>query len=43
MGEQVIEFTGTLSDQMREDLPLLLSRQVGAGGGRRQIKLRRIS
>ena len=43
MGEQVVEVAGALADQMREHFPLLLARQIGAGGGRGQIELRRIA
>src|SRR5436305_11517393 len=43
MGEQVIELGGALADQMREHLPLLLTRQVRARRWCREIELRRVA
>src|SRR6185503_6895376 len=43
MGEQVVEIARALADQMRKHLPLLLARQIGAGGGRGQVELRRVA
>ena len=34
---------GAAADEVGEDLPLLLPRQVGAGRGRRQIELRGVA
>ena len=43
MGQQVVEVAGALTHQMRKHLALLLARQIRAGGGGRQIELRRIA
>src|SRR5579883_1213584 len=43
MREQVVEFSGPLTDQMSEYLPLLLPRQIGAWRGGGQVELRRIA
>ena len=39
LGQEVVEGGGALADQMGENLPLLLSGQIGARRRRRQIKL----
>jgi hypothetical protein len=43
MGQQIIELGGPLADEMREHLALLLARQIRAGRGRGEIKLRRVA
>jgi len=39
MGQEVVEVAGLVADQMREHLALMPARQIGAGRGRRQVKL----
>jgi hypothetical protein len=43
MGEQIVQLTGALADQMGEDLALFLARQIGAGRRRGQVELRRVA
>src|SRR5258706_3495593 len=43
MGEQIVEIARLVADQMREHLALVPPRQIGAGRGRRQVKLRGVT
>ena len=41
--DEVVELARALADQMREDLPLLATRQIGARRRRGQRELRRVA
>ena len=43
MGEEIIQLSGPLADQMSKHLAFLLAREIRARGGGGQIKLRRIA
>ena len=43
MGQEVVEIAGLFAHQMREHLALVAARQIGAGRGRRQVKLRGVT
>ncbi len=43
MGEQIVELSRALADQMREDFALLLALEIGAGRRCGQIELRRVA
>ncbi|MGY4333619.1 hypothetical protein ACVWWG_008036 [Bradyrhizobium sp. LB7.2] len=39
MGQEVVEVAGALTHEVRKHLALVPARQIGAGGGRREVKL----
>jgi hypothetical protein len=43
LGQDIVELGGALADQMGKHLPLFLASQIGAGGRRSQIELRRVA